>query len=367
MNTDEELIIDKDLIEDGQTVILGISGGPDSVCLFYELKTLNYSREKVGGAGNPIVCAHVNHGLRGGESDADEAYVRLLSEKFGLPCEVKRIDASALATEKGITIEEAGRDARYSFFDELCEKYDNPVIALAHNLDDQIETVFMRIMRGTGTDGLSGISKKRKSENGYSIVRPLLDISREDIEKRLLFYGETAREDDSNTDTEYFRNKVRVKVLPWLKETLGIDPGKSLLRLSENAGEDRDYFQAIISEALDDYLESGDGFYKNEEGSSEDEDDSALYLPAEMLASVHPAIRHRLIRAVFAELGLKQDIAAVHLASADRLLGTWQEGGEASGKRVEFPFDFTFGILGKKAVFRSPEAADPEWKPRRQK
>jgi len=360
---EEDLIIDEELIEDGQTIVLGISGGPDSVCLFLELVALSKTSKEKGGVGNPIVLAHVNHGLRGDESDADEDFVRALAEKEGLPFEVRRIDASALAREKGLTVEEAGREVRYSFFDELCDKYcnkyDDPVIALAHNLDDQVETIFMRIMRGTGTDGLAGIPKTRKSAGGYIIVRPLLGVSREDIENRLCLYNVTAREDTSNADTEYMRNKIRGRVLPWLKETLGIDPAKSILRLSENAGEDRDYFETVVAEALDEYLEEGDGSAENEDG--------CLHLPAEMLASVHPAIRHRLIRAVFAELGLEQDIAAVHLASADRLLRTWQEGGEASGKRVEFPFDFTFGIIGKKAVFRSPGAADPDWKPRRRK
>jgi hypothetical protein len=90
-------------------------------------------------------------------------------------------------------------------------------------------------------------------------------------------------------------------------------------------------------------------------------------MPAEMLVNAHPSIRRRMIRAAFAELGLRSDIAAVHLAAADRLLKTWSEGGEASGKRVEFPQDYTFGIAEKNAVFRSPGAADPGWKPRRRK
>jgi len=88
-------------------------------------------------------------------------------------------------------------------------------------------------------------------------------------------------------------------------------------------------------------------------------------MPAELLASVHPAIRHRLIRAAFREMGLEKDIAAVHLAAADSLLATFSEGGEASGKRVEFPKDYTFGISGKKAVFRAPGVTLPAWKPRR--
>ena len=355
---DEKLLLDDDLIENGQTVVLGLSGGPDSVCLLFELLELGHRRKENGGESNPIICAHINHGLRGEESDGDEAYVLSLCERLRVPVEVKRIDAAELAKEKGQTIEEIGREARYAFFDEICEKYENPIIAVAHNLDDHIETVFMRIMRGTGTDGLAGIKKSRKSAEGYEIVRPLLHVSSEDIRNRLLSYGEKAREDESNTDTKYFRNKISIEVLPLLEEKLGIQLKKSLLRLSENAAEDRDYFDAVVSEALDEFLESP-------EQTDNNDSQGICYLPTELLTSVHPAIRHRLIKEAFAELGLLSDIAAVHLSAADRLLSSWTEGREATGKRVEFPSDYTFGIEGKRVVFRSPDSLDPRWKPRR--
>ena len=334
-------IIDKELIEDGQSVVLGLSGGPDSVCLLYELLELGFS----------VVCAHVNHGLRGEESDGDEEWVKELCEKLGVALYVRRIDAAALAKEKGLTVEEAGREARYAFFDELCERNGGDVvIAVAHNSDDQAETVLMRILRGTGTDGLSGMAKRRMSAAGFDIVRPLLCRTRAEIEGRLLEYGACARSDESNKDAAYLRNRLRCEVFPYLEKSLGLDLKHGLLRLSENAAEDRDYFDAVVDEALDEYLE-----YEAENVS----------LPAELLAGVHPAIRHRLVRAVFAELGLGRDIAAVHLAAADSLLATWQSGGEASGKRVEFPLDYTFGISGKKAVFRAPGVTEPGWKPRR--
>ena len=329
------------LFESGQSVVVGLSGGPDSVCLLYELLPL----------GNPIICAHVNHGLRGQESDADETYVRALCEKLNVPLEVKRIDAAALAKETGKTIEEAGREARYAFFDELCGQQDGaPTIAVAHNRDDQVETVLMRVLRGTGVDGLAGMAPSRKSEAGYDIVRPLLNVSREEIMRRLKEHGEEARLDTSNLNTDYFRNKIRLEIIPFLEKTTDFSLPQSLLRLAENAAEDKSYFDTVVAGTLDEYVSTVG---------------EATCFPAEVLAEVHPAIRHRLIRAVFAEIGLKKDIAAVHLAAADRLLTTWQEGGEASGKRVEFPADYTFGINGKDAVFRTPEAASKDWKPRR--
>jgi len=398
MNTDR-LLIDEELIEDGKTIVLGISGGPDSVCLLFELLALGERRKREGGAGNPVVCAHVNHGLRGEESDGDEAWVAALCQRLGLPCEILRIDAAALAKEKGLTIEEAGREARYAFFDEVCRKYgdesivadevnadeaeagnaNEAVIAVAHNREDQGETILMRILRGTGTDGLAGMQKSRKSAEGYEIVRPLLGVSRKDIEARLAEYGEEARTDGSNSDAGYMRNKLRLEVFPYLEGELGVDLMQGLLRLAENAAEDRDFFDTVVDEALEEHLEypeadtyQGDGPFDRQrlsKGPSPCDaspcDVESATMPAELLCGVHPAIRHRLIRAAFAELGLDRDIAAVHLAAAERLLRTWAEGGEASGKRVEFPQDYTFGIAGKKAVFRTPEAVDPGWKPRR--
>jgi len=347
------LLIDEELIEDGYVVVLGLSGGPDSVCLLLELLTLGQGRRQAGGPGNPVVCVHVNHGLRGEESDGDEAWVKALCERLGIPLEILQIDAAALAKERGLTIEEAGREARYGFFDEVCEKQDeNVIIAVAHNREDQAETVLMRILRGTGTDGLAGMAKRRKSAAGFDIVRPLLGTTRDEIDRRLAEYGELARADGSNDNTGYFRNKLRIEVFPYLEEKLGVDLRQGLLRLAENAAEDRDFFDVVIEEALDEHLEY-------------EPSPLCAFMPAELLAGVHPAIRHRLIRAVFAELGLDRDVAAVHLTAADSLLRTWQNGGEASGKRVEFPRDYTFGIAGKKAVFRTPGIVEPGWKPRR--
>lgn len=357
------LILNTGLIRDGQAVVLGLSGGPDSVCLLYELLFLSGARRRDGGAGNHVVCAHLNHGLRGEASDGDEAFVASLCEELGAPLESGRMDVASLAREKGMTVEEAGREARYAFFDGVCKKYESrdPVIAVAHNRDDRIETVLMRIMRGTGTDGLAGIAASRKSEAGFDIVRPLLGVSREEIESRLRSYGAAARTDESNLQTEYLRNKLRLEAIPWLEGHVCPRLRQSIFRLAENAAEDKSYFDGIIEETLDRSLER----HEAGQGRPRPCPCESAAMPAETLAGANPAIRHRLIRAVFSELGLKRDVAAVHLAAADRLLLTWLGGGQASGKRVEFPLDYTFGIEGGKAVFRTPGAPDPNWKPMR--
>jgi tRNA(Ile)-lysidine synthase len=336
-------------------VVLGLSGGPDSVCLLHLLLAHH---------DGPIVCAHINHGLRGTESDGDVAFVVDLCQLLDVPLELMRIDAAALARETGLTVEEAGRAARYAFFDEVCERQDaDAVIALAHNKDDQVETVFMRILRGTGTDGLAGIPARRKSAGGFDIVRPLLNVSRSEIDSHLEAIGAAFRTDSSNLGTDYLRNKVRLDILPYIEDAAEVCLKQSLTRLSSNAAEDKDYFDALISGMLDTAFEASSG----DIGCVEEPTAGSrvMVLPAGLFADAHPAVRHRLIRRVFLRLGLDRDVAAVHLAAADRLLDTWARGGEASGKRVEFPQDYTFGIRGKDAVFRAPGEREPHWRPKR--
>ena len=341
----------RELISSDQTVVLGLSGGPDSVCL---LNLLIAEHE------GPIICAHVNHGLRGAESDEDEEFVAKLCEGLEIPLDLKTIDVAAYARENGMTIEEAGRAARYAFFDELCENYYSegdlpPVIALAHNKDDQAETILMRILRGTGTDGLAGIPERRKSAAGFDIIRPLLNVSRAEVEHYLTAIGADVRTDSSNLETEYLRNKLRIDIIPYIEKAADVNMTQSLGRLSANAAEDKDYFDSIVADLLEQNIKYTDGESK----------DKAITLPAGLLVDVHPAIRHRMIRQAFLKIGLDRDVAAVHLAAADRLLDTWARGGEASGKRVEFPQDHTFGIRGKNAVFRSPGEREPHWRPKR--
>lgn len=341
------------LILSGQTVVLGLSGGPDSVCL------LNLLLAEHDGQ---IVCAHINHGLRGAESDEDESFVSRMCGVLEVPLEIKKIDAAAYASEKGMTVEEAGRAARYAFFDEVCERYISkgappPVIALAHNKDDQTETVLMRILRGTGTDGLAGIPEQRKSAAGFSIVRPLLDVPKTVIEQYLTAIGAASRTDSSNLGTEYLRNMLRLDVIPYIEKATDVELSQSLGRLSANAAEDKDFFNSLVTELLEQNTSRSDG----------DTPETTLTLPAQLLVGAHPAIRHRLIRQAFLRIGLDRDIAAVHLAAADRLLDTWSRGGEASGKRVEFPQDHTFGIRGKNVIFRAPGESEPHWNPKRKK
>jgi len=193
------------LFTQGDRIAVGVSGGADSVAL---LRFLAVLREEY--RWELIVC-HIHHGLRGAEADRDEQFVRELAGQLGLPYAVRHIDAAALALENHLSVEEAGRDARYAFFAETAGEGGR--IATAHTLDDTIETVLMNLIRGTGLHGLCGIPRTRGN-----IVRPLLDVTRAEVEEYLALLGQPYCTDSTNLSDDYTRNRVRHDILPRLRE-----------------------------------------------------------------------------------------------------------------------------------------------------
>lgn len=191
------------LFSQGDRIAVGVSGGADSVALLRFLAAL---RPQFGW---DLVVCHIHHGLRGAEADRDECFVRALAEQLGLPCAVSRIDAAALALRDHISVEEAGRTARYAFFAQTAGEGGR--IATAHTLDDSIETVLMNLVRGTGLRGLCGIPRIRGN-----IVRPLLDCTRAEVEDYLGALGQPYRTDSTNLTDDYTRNRIRHDILPRL-------------------------------------------------------------------------------------------------------------------------------------------------------
>lgn len=191
------------LFSQGDRIAVGVSGGADSVALLRFLAAL---RPQFGW---DLVACHIHHGLRGAEADRDECFVRALAEQLGLPCAVSRIDAAALALRDHISVEEAGRMARYAFFAQTAGEGGR--IATAHTLDDSIETVLMNLVRGTGLRGLCGIPRIRGN-----IVRPLLDCTRAEVEDYLGALGQPYCTDSTNLTDDYTRNRIRHDILPRL-------------------------------------------------------------------------------------------------------------------------------------------------------
>ena len=199
----EKFIDQKSLFERCDKVLVALSGGADSVALLRVLHALGYQCE----------CAHCNFHLRGEESNRDEAFVQQLCQKFDIPLHVTHFDTTDYAPTKRISIEMAARELRYQWFETLRQSIGASVIAVAHHRDDSVETFLLNLIRGTGINGLKGIAPK----NGY-VVRPLLQESRENILDYLQHLNQDYVTDSTNLQDEYMRNKIRLNLLPLMKE-----------------------------------------------------------------------------------------------------------------------------------------------------
>ena len=217
------------LIPPGSTVIVGVSGGADSVALLHILHRLGYS----------ITAAHLNHFIRGAEADGDEAFVKALCKKLGIKCISAKADVPALAKEKGISLEMAAREARHDFFRSLQPEVCGLRIALAHHADDQLETFFLRAARGTGPSGLGGMRSSQKLA-AMQLLRPMLGIRRAEIIQWLEKEKIEWREDATNTDESISRNFIRHQLLPMFGK-LNDRAAENLLRTMDILRDEEDH------------------------------------------------------------------------------------------------------------------------------
>ena len=226
--TVRRLIRDKGLIEPGEKVLVGVSGGIDSSSLLFLLDRI---RKEIG---IDLGVAHVNHGLRGQESERDEAFVKKLAESLSVPCHVTRTDVRAYSRELGVSIQHAGRELRYHYFAGLRDTHGYQKIAIAHNRDDRVETFLLRVLKGSGLNGLGSIPMRRGP-----IIRPFLDIGRSDIEAYARKLSIPFVEDSSNLKEAYERNFLRMRIVPLLARLNPRFREKILLLISDIAAVDR--------------------------------------------------------------------------------------------------------------------------------
>ena len=226
------------MIESGDSIVIGVSGGPDSMCLLQALiqikekKKLNYK----------IYVAHINHGLRK-EAEGETKYVQDFCAKNNIECFVKKENVEKIAKEQKIGTEEAGRKLRYSFFEEIKNKTKSNKIAIAHNLNDKVETIFMNIIRGTGTNGLTGIEPIRN--NLY--IRPLIEIERKEIEKYCEENKLEPKIDKTNFENIYTRNKVRNLLIPYIKKEFNPNIVDAIDKLSKISTEEQNYLNKLVN------------------------------------------------------------------------------------------------------------------------
>ena len=326
------------MIEPGDGIVVGLSGGPDSVCLFHSLCSLK-DELHIG----DITAVHINHGLRGAESDGDEESARQLAGAMGAEFISFKYDVNKIAAENGEGTEEAGRRLRYGAFEKVRLQKGAARIAVAHNRNDQAETLLMRIMRGTGLKGLAGIDFVRADR---VVIRPVLDLSRDEIERYCEENGLHPRIDSTNKEAIYTRNKIRLELLPMMKEKFNPNVVDALVRLSAQAREDEELIMSVA-------LEFADGEIQQRESLIDDATDadgmntgmpdggrarararqvrwngqeSSLRLDG--FTELHRAVAKRVIMLCASRAGMEQNMSAVNLESALQLAEAGAEGKE---------------------------------------
>lgn len=236
-----ETIKKYNLIENGDKLVLGVSGGPDSIAM---LNILNEIRmDKKIDLNFNIVVAHINHMIREEAAD-DEKFVKDFCKKKNIEFYSKSIDVQKLANTNKIGTEEAGRNVRYKFFNEVLKKTNSNKVAIAHNKNDKAETIIMNFMRGSGISGLKGIEEKREK-----YIRPLIECERIEIERYCEEQRLNPRIDKTNFENEYTRNKIRNVVIPYVKKEFNPNIVDTLNRLSELVREEEKYIDKQVKES----------------------------------------------------------------------------------------------------------------------
>ncbi|MBI5252624.1 MAG: tRNA lysidine(34) synthetase TilS [Desulfomonile tiedjei] len=287
------LITQYRMIEPGSMVVIAVSGGPDSTALMRILSSLT-SQLDFG-----IVVAHLDHALRA-DSFADAEFTAHAAADLGLPCRIKRVDVRALAADRSMSLEEAGRMARYEFFAEVAEEFSASTIATAHHLDDEIETFFLRIFRGSSIQGLQGIRPAHRR-----IIRPFIRTTRSEI----LNYAESQsieyRTDPTNLETTTDRNFIRGRVLPCVRERFPSFK-KPLERTMELLRQEEDYVAGLAEQ-----------LYKETVTQKE----SGLSLNITRLREAHTVLVSRVIlSALYKVCGQQVRVGRVHIKSATSLV-----------------------------------------------
>lgn len=284
------------MLNKGDGVVVGLSGGADSCALFHLLLELQEEYEL------RLYAVHVNHGLRGAEADRDEAFVRRLCSAAGVRLTVESFDVAAYARKNGMGGEEAGRLLRYEAFARAAEAGRPSKTAVAHNMNDNAETFIMRACRGSGLKGLCGIPPVRGS-----IIRPLIECSRQQIERYMKQGPFEYITDSTNLEPVYTRNRVRLDIIPALNESVNMNAAENIARTSRLLSEDEDFIEGEAGKAYSYALERAEA--------------GAVWLSREGLKKLHPAVFSRVIRRAVLEVkGGFRDISSAHIESAAELV-----------------------------------------------
>lgn len=329
-------IRDNNLVSAGQKLLVAVSGGPDSVCMLDILVKL---REELG---VELHIAHLNHKLRGAESDADAEYVARLARRLDIPASIEARNVQQYKDLKRATLEEAAREVRYSFFSEVAESIGADCVAVGHTSDDNVETVLLHLIRGTGIRGLRGlqpVSGWQYSGKSLGIIRPLLEVNRQETSGYCIEHNLESRIDSSNLSLSPLRNRVRHQLLPVL-ENYNPQVAEALLRTARIAGDDLAALDAEITRLQEDIIEK--------QGET-------IILDKESFLEMAPAWQRQLLRKSIEELrGNLKDIEVRHI---DEILDALDK---PAGRSLDLPGGLVFAVdYDRYLLTRDPAEISP--------
>ena len=330
-------IQEHDLFTANEPLVIGVSGGPDSVCLLHILAGLKRT------LGMKLHIAHLNHLLRGAESDADAEYVSQIAHDLGIPATIEKRDVTAYQREHRLSLEEAARQVRYAFFSRVAASLSTGTVAVGHTADDQIETILMHLVRGTGIAGLRGMQPlstlSMPDGTQLRVARPLLDVRRGETEAYCAAQELSPRSDSSNYWPNQLRNRVRSQLIPLLR---GYNPDieEALLRTARAADADLGYIEEEVAQLWRHAVrEQPDG----------------IAIDRSEFSHLHPALRRHLIRSALQRLlGDLQDVESVHTESLLEAMS------KPAGRKLSLPRGLAFyGDYGHGLITAKGDVACP--------
>jgi len=323
----------RQLISGDKKLVVAVSGGPDSVCLLHILAKLQ-KELKVR-----LHVAHLNHQLRGAESEADADYVSDLARQLGIPATIEGRDVKGYQAQQHLSLEEAAREVRYSFLTQVAKSIGADRVAVGHTMDDHIETILMHLIRGTGTRGLRGLqpyTEWKSKTDSIIIIRPLLEVSHQETEDYCQSHNLKPRLDASNLSLSPLRNRIRHQLLPLLKS---YNPGiaEALLRTGQIAGDDIDFLDKEVARLWDGVAQ---------------EREKTIVLDKEKFDLLPPALKRYLLRTAAERLlGSAKDIEMRHIEEMMSALN------KPAGKRLSLPGGLIFSLEYNRYLLASDSAA----------
>jgi len=307
INRFRNLLEQRSLLSKHDKVLVGVSGGVDSLVLLDVLHKLSREGQWM------VYAAHLDHQFRGQESAEDARFVQQFCEERNIPYAIESIDVPKLIKESKENPQEVARKARYEFYHRAANQFRLNKLALAHHANDQAETVLMRILRGTGMEGIAGIPEQRE-ENGLTIVRPFLTIFKEELERYAETYELNPRLDSSNLKTKYRRNYIRLELIPHLEEKINPSVQTALVHLAEIVQGENELIEEISKDKLKAIIKS--------------QDHNKIVIKGKLFLSHHLALQRRMIKLIFSYLlNQQQDIGFIHI---DQVCGWIREGRTAT-------------------------------------